>query len=57
MKWGYSFTGLQFNKANKWFLVYTNLFHQRFQFANVKLFDPIAQELCNYIEEQYLSMY
>ena len=53
----YFFAGLQLNKENKWFLLYTNLFHQKFQFSNVKLFDPIAQRLCNYIEEQYLSMY
>jgi len=53
----YFFSGFQLTKDSKWVLVYTNLFHQRFQFGNVKLHDSIAQDLCNYMEEQYLSMY
>lgn len=51
------FSGLQLNKQGNWLLMYTNLFHQRFQFANVKLFDPLALKLRDYIERQYLSIY
>lgn len=51
------FSGLQLNKQGNWLLMYTNLFHQRFQFANVKLYDPLALKLRDYIEGQYLSIY
>ena len=51
------FSGLQLDKQGNWLLMYTNLFHQRFQFANVKLFAPLALTLRDYIEKQYLSIY
>ncbi|SMC50999.1 ATP-binding protein [Sporomusa malonica] len=51
------FSGLQLNKQGQWQLMYTNLFHQRFQFANVKLYDLLALKLRDYIEDQYLSIY
>jgi len=53
----YFFSGLQLQKDGKWYLMYTNLFHQRFQFASMELHDPITRELCNYMEKQYLSLY
>ncbi len=53
----YFFSGLHISTENRWFLLYTNLYHQRFQFANVKLYDLIAQELLRYIEKEYLAMY
>jgi len=51
------FSGLHIITENRWFLLYTNLFHQRFQFGNVKLHDLIAQELLRYVEKEYLEMY
>lgn len=53
----YFFSGLQIKKDGKWYLLYTNLFHQRFQFASIALHDPIAIELRHYMEEQYLQLY
>lgn len=53
----YFFSGLHINRENQWFLMYTNLYHQRFQFGNVKLYDLIAQELLRYAEKEYLAMY
>jgi len=53
----YFFCGLHISTENRWFLLYTNLFHQRFQFGNIKLYDSIAQELHRYVEKEYLAMY
>lgn len=53
----YFFSGVHISAENRWFLLYTNLFHQRFQFGNVKLHDLIAQELLHYVEKEYLEMY
>ena len=52
----YFFSGLQLDKQGGWKLMYTNLFHQRFQFANVRLYDPQALKLRDYIEQQYLRL-
>lgn len=53
----YFFSGLHISSEKRWYLLYTNLFHQRFQFSNVKLYDFIAQELLRYAEKEYLAIY
>ncbi|WP_346356058.1 ATP-binding protein [Azotosporobacter soli] len=53
----YFFSGLQLKADGRWYLLYANLFHQRFQFYGIELHDPVAQELRRYVEAEYLSLY
>ncbi len=53
----YFFSGLDLKADGSWHMVYTNLFHQRFQFAALKLHGAMAQELLAYLEKEYLSLY
>ena len=50
-------SGLDLNSDGRWYLRYTNLFHQRFQFSGLDLHDQMAKELCAYMEKEYVSLY
>lgn len=53
---GYFFCGIKPNQQDGWFVAYTNLLHQKFDFDNLQLFSPKSVELCQYIKNQYLAL-
>jgi hypothetical protein len=50
---GYFFSGIKPDKQGGWELFYTNLLHQKFNFDNIRLFNPKAADLCNYVKALY----
>lgn len=47
------FSGWVVDTPGHWWLLYTRLHAQRFDFARIQLFDPAAADLKNYVEAQF----
>lgn len=54
---GFIFCGLKPDANEGWQIVYTSLTHQKFDFDNIRLFNPTTAEFRDYIKKNYFELF